>query len=171
MIAGWMGWASRAFTTRKMTSFVSISWFLEHQMDKFCLAVLQLQTGMFGNKEVVKYSRLGQHKSFTTNEVSLPSMLSTCFNTGMQLCQKMPIISDQASKSGSSTYVSNLLSNLLRQQWAYEIHKTLSIKSYLNAASTASTVEVFAWRAQGKLQETDGHGDHVHFKATFMVPK
>ena len=97
-------------------------------MDKFCLAVLQLQTGMFGNKEVVKYSRLEQHKSFTTNEVSLPSMLSTCFNTGMQLCQKMPIISDQASKSGSSTYVSNLLSNLLRQQWAYEIHKTLSIK-------------------------------------------
>ena len=60
-IAGWMGWASRALITRKMTSFVSISWFLEHQMDKFCLAVLQLQTGMFGNKEVVKYSRLGQH--------------------------------------------------------------------------------------------------------------
>ena len=129
MIAGWMGWASRAFTTRKMTSFVSISWFLEPSHGtSFALQFYNFKLACSATRKVVKYSRLGQHKSFTTNEVSLPSMLSTCFNTGMQLCQKMPIISDQASKSGSSTYVSNLLSNLLRQQWAYEIHKTLSIK-------------------------------------------
>ena len=101
----------------------SITW------TSFALQFYNFKLACSATEEVVKYSRLGQHKSFTTNEVSLPSMLSTCFNTGMQLCQKMPIISDQASEIPDLPLMSQIsLSNLLRQQWAYEIHKTLSIK-------------------------------------------